>query len=120
MDLEGLVADREPLSSCSVTSGLPAARASVGNMSMWETMPFSHGAGLDLARPAHEAGHAPAAFPVGVLLLRNGVLPPSGQVSFCGPLSVEYMTMVLSAMPSSSSLSSIWPICSSWTTMRSL
>jgi hypothetical protein len=28
---------------------------------------------------------------------RNGVLPPSGQVSFSGPLSVEYMTMVLSA-----------------------
>ena len=27
-----------------------------------------HRAGLDLARPAHEARHAPAAFPVGVLL----------------------------------------------------
>ena len=52
--------------------------------------------------------------------LRNGVLAPSGQVSFSGPLSVEYMTMVLSAMPSSSSLSSIWPICSSWVTIRSL
>jgi hypothetical protein len=51
---------------------------------------------------------------------RNGVLPPSGQVSFSGPLSVEYMTMVLSAMPSSSSLLSISPICSSWVTMRSL
>ena len=48
------------------------------------------------------------------------MLAPSGQVSFSGPLSVEYMTMVLSAMPSSSSLSSIWPICSSWTTIRSL
>ena len=45
-------------------------------------------------------------------------MPPSGHVLFWGPLSVEYMTMVLSAMPSSSSLSSIWPICSSWTTMR--
>jgi hypothetical protein len=33
---------------------------------------------------------------------------------------VEYMTMVLSAMPSSSSLSRIMPICSSCTTMRSL
>ena len=33
-------------------------------------------------------------------------MPPSGQVFMCGPLSVEYMTMVSSAMPSSSSLSS--------------
>ena len=36
-------------------------------------------------------------------------MPPSGQVNFSAPLSVEYITMVLSAMPSSSSLSSIWP-----------
>ena len=35
--------------------------------------------------------------------LRNGVMPPSGQVFMCGPLSVEYITKVLSAMPSSSS-----------------
>ena len=34
--------------------------------------------------------------------LRNGVMPPSGQVFMWGPLSVEYMTKVLSAMPSSS------------------
>ena len=51
-----------------MTSGLPAAASKVGNMSMCETMPFSTRAGLDLARPAHEARHAPAAFPVGVLL----------------------------------------------------
>ena len=35
---------------------------------------------------------------------RNGVVPPSGQLITSAPLSVEYMTMVLSAMPSSSSL----------------
>ena len=35
--------------------------------------------------------------------LRNGVIAPSGQVFMCGPLSVLYMTIVLSAMPSSSS-----------------
>ena len=31
--------------------------------------------------------------------LRNGVMPPSGHEFMCGPLSVEYMTKVLSAMP---------------------
>src|SRR4029078_4609522 len=32
--------------------------------------------------------------------LRNGVIAPSGQLFMCGPLSVLYMTKVLSAMPS--------------------
>jgi len=41
--------------------------------------------------------------------LRKGVVPPSGQLLRCGPLSVEYWTMVLSATPISSSRSSIWP-----------
>jgi hypothetical protein len=36
---------------------------------------------------------------------RNGVLPPSGQEKHSAPLSVEYITMVLSAMPNLSSLS---------------
>ena len=30
---------------------------------------------------------------------RNGVVPPSGQLMTSAPLSVEYITMVLSAMP---------------------
>jgi len=34
---------------------------------------------------------------------RNGVIPPSGQALKCGPLSVEYMTMVSLAIPRSSS-----------------
>ena len=42
------------------------------------------GAGLDDAGPAHHARHAVAAFPVGVLLARNGVVPPSGQVKHLG------------------------------------
>ena len=33
-------------------------------------------------------------------------MPASGQEFMCGPLSVEYMTMVLSAMPRSSRASS--------------
>ena len=31
---------------------------------------------------------------------RNGVVPPSGQLISSAPLSVAYMTIVLSAMPS--------------------
>ena len=46
--------------------------------------------------------------------LRNGVMPPSGHVFMCGPLSVEYTTIVSSAMPSSSSWSSSSPTTSSW------
>ena len=46
--------------------------------------------------------------------LRNGVVAPSGQLFACGPLSVLYMTIVLSAMPSSSSRSSISPTFLSW------
>ena len=41
--------------------------------------------------------------------LRNGVIAPSGQLFMCGPLSVEYMTKVLSAMPKSSSAFRIEP-----------
>jgi hypothetical protein len=46
--------------------------------------------------------------------LRNGVVPASGQVFMCGPLSVEYTTIVFSAIPSSSSLSSSAPTTLSW------
>ena len=45
---------------------------------------------------------------------RNGVMPASGQEFMCTPLSVEYTTIVSSAMPSSSSLSSTRPTCLSW------
>ena len=62
---------------------------------------------LDLAWPADEtterANRLPSSYPSD----RGRVLAPSGQVSFSGPLSVEYMTMVLSAIPNSSSLFNI-------------
>ncbi len=51
--------------------------------------------------------------------LRNGVIAPSGQVFMCGPLSDEYITKVLSAMPSWSSRSSISPTFLSWSIMVS-
>ena len=43
------------------------------------------------------------------------VVPPSGQVKDSAPLSVEYITIVLSSMPSSFNLASsmpTWPSCS--------
>ena len=94
--------------------------SNVGSMSWCETMPFSTVPGLILPGQRMNAGTRQPPSQLVSFWLRNGVLAPSGQVSFSGPLSVEYMTMVLSAMPSSSSLSRIWPICSSCVTMRSL
>ena len=49
-------------------SGSPAAARSVGSQSWCEHDVVEHRARLDLAGPAHEGGHAPTAFPVGVLL----------------------------------------------------
>ena len=51
--------------------------------------------------------------------LRNGVMPPSGQVFMCGPLSVEYITNVLPAMPRSSSAFSTVPKFLSWSIIAS-
>ena len=51
--------------------------------------------------------------------LRNGVIAPSGHEFMCGPLSVEYMTKVLSAMPRSSSALSTVPTFLSWSIMVS-
>src|SRR5215213_6281305 len=109
-----------PLSSLVETSGSPATASSVGNMSMCETMPFSTVFALIL--PGQRTKHGTRQPPSQLLSFcpRNGVLAPSGQVSFSGPLSVEYMTMVLSVTPSSSSFASSSPICSSCTTIRSL
>ena len=41
-----------------------------------------------LARPANDLGDAERAFQLVFFSLRNGVMPPSGQVFMCGPLSV--------------------------------
>src|SRR5277367_5232490 len=120
MDVEGLAVDRAAVEELFGDVGVACDGKQRRKHVDVRNDAIQDRAGLDLARPADEAGHAPSAFPVGVLLARNGLLAPSGQVSFSGPLSVEYMTMVLSAMPSSSTLSSIMPICSSWVTIRSL
>jgi hypothetical protein len=49
----------------------------------------------------------------------NGDVPPSGHDIFSAPLSVEYITMVLSSKPSSLSLSSSCPTIPSCSTMPS-
>jgi hypothetical protein len=51
--------------------------------------------------------------------LRDGVVAASGQLLACGPLSVLYITIVLSATPSSSSLASTVPTFLSWSTITS-
>src|SRR5262245_11716283 len=50
---------------------------------------------------------------------RNGVVPPSGQVNTSAPLSVDHITIVLSAMPRSSSFLRSWPTIPSCSTMPS-
>ena len=95
-------------------SGSPAAANNVTNQSLWLTMPVST---LPAAmRPGHRtsAGTRYAPSQLEFFSLRNGVIPASGQEFMCGPLSVEYITMVSSAMPSSSRVSSRLPIRSSW------
>ena len=64
---------------------------------------------LDDAGPADERRHPVVAFPIGILLAGNIVVPPSGQEKDSEPLSVECITMVFSSRPSSLSLASNWP-----------
>ena len=89
------------------------AASNVGSMSWCEQISLLTVPGLITPghRIAHGTRHPPSQFEA--FSPRNGVLPPSGQVHFSAPLSVEYMTMVLSAMPNSSSLASNSPTCSS-------
>ena len=87
---------------------------------MCETIPLKTEPALILPGQRKNAGTRQPPSQFVFFCERNGVLAPSGQVSFSGPLSVEYMTMVLSAMPNSSSFASNSPTCSSCVTIRSL
>ena len=97
----------------SAISGSPAAASSVMNQSLWLTMPLSTlPAGMwPGQRTMAGTRYAPSQFEF--FSLRNGVMPASGQLFMCGPLSVEYITIVLSAMPSSSRVPSRSPTMSS-------
>ena len=94
--------------------GSPAAARNVGSQSWCCTISFetTPAAILPGQRTISGTRNAPSQFVF--FSLRNGVIAPSGHVFMCGPLSVEYMTIVSSAMPSSSSRSSSWPTCLSW------
>ena len=56
-------------------------------------MPFSTDPALILPGQRRNAGTRQAPSQLVSFWLRNGVLAPSGQVSFSGPLSVEYITI---------------------------
>jgi len=92
----------------------PATASSVGNMSRWLQMSLTTTpAGIFPGqRITHGTRNAPSQLEF--FSLRNGVMPASGQLFMCGPLSVEYITNVSSAMPSSSSRSSTDPTARSW------
>ena len=86
----------------------------VGSQSWCCTISFETEPALILPGQRTSSGTRNAPSQLVFFSLRNGVMPPSGQVFRCGPLSVEYITNVSSAMPSSSSRSSIWPTFLSW------
>ena len=86
----------------------------VGNQSWCWMISFEIWPGLILPGQRTTSGTRKAPSQFEFFSLRNGVIPASGQEFMCGPLSVEYMTNVLSAMPSSSRKSSAWPTFLSW------
>ena len=103
-----------PSFSFSTTSGSPAAARNVGSQSWCCTISFeTTPAGiLPGQRTISGTRNAPSQFVF--FSLRNGVIAPSGHEFMCGPLSVPYMTIVSSAIPSRSSRSSSWPTFLSW------
>ena len=115
VNLEGLVAGLVALLELLDDVRLAGAASSVGSMSVCEKISLDTVPGL--MTPGQRIAHGTRQPPSQLVSFspRNGVAPPSGQLMTSAPLSVEYMTMVLSAMPSSSSLSSslpTWPSCS--------
>ena len=81
----------------------------MGSQSRWLTISLDTVPGLILPGQRIMAGTRKAPSQLEFFSLRNGVMAPSGQEFMCGPLSVLYMTMVLSAMPRSSSCFSSSP-----------
>src|SRR5688500_14417974 len=90
-----------PFLTFSTISGSPAAASSVGSTSVCEnisldTVPALITPGQRIAQGTRQPPSQLVSFSP-----RNGVQPPSGQLRHSAPLSVEYITMVLSAIPSS-------------------
>src|SRR5262245_51528611 len=84
-------------------SGSPAAASSVGNMSVCEKISLDTMPGL--ITPGQRIAHGTRQPPSQLVSFspRNGVMPPSGQLHTSAPLSVEYITIVFSVIPSSRS-----------------
>ena len=91
----------------------------MGSQSRWLTISLDTVPALILPGQRIMAGTRKAPSQLESFSLRKGVMPPSGQEFICGPLSVLYMTMVLSAMPRSSSCCSRAPTHLSWSIMTS-
>ena len=108
-----------PCFSFSTMSGSPAAARNVGSQSWCWTISLETTPARSSRASARSAGtrNAPSQFVF--FSLRNGVIAPSGHVFMCGPLSVAYITIVSSAIPSWSSRSSSWPTFRSWSSIVS-
>ncbi len=78
-----------PALSFSTMSGSPAAARNVGSQSWCWMISLETTPGGDLARASgSSAGTRNAPSQLVFFSLRNGVMPPSGHVFMCGPLSV--------------------------------
>ncbi|MNY41275.1 hypothetical protein D3C86_1760750 [compost metagenome] len=81
----------------------PVAAASVGIQSLWAIRLLKCAPGwMTFGHFTSNGTRWPPSLEVPFSPL-NGEVPPSGQLNFSAPLSVVYMTMVLSAIPRSSS-----------------
>ena len=112
--LNSLPAASWPSLSLSTTSGSPAIARNVGSQSWWLTISLDTTPAAIRPGQRTSIGTRNAPSQLVFFSLRKGVIPPSGQLFMCGPLSVVYMTNVSSAMPSSSSRSSSSPTLRSW------
>src|SRR5215470_4841966 len=89
--------------------GSPAAARNVGSQSLWATISLICVPGLMTPGQRSRSGTRCPPSQVVPFSPWNGVQPPSGQEPTSAPLSVLYMTIVLSAIPRSSNLSSNSP-----------
>jgi hypothetical protein len=78
-----------PVLSFSTMSGSPAAARKVGSQSWWPAISFDTAPAGILPGQRIISGTRKAPSQLVFFSLWNGVIPPSGQVFMCGPLSLE-------------------------------
>ena len=120
VDLVGLLADLAALQQASFDVRLAGGGQQRRQHVLVRADVVDDGAGLDDAGPADERT-ARGSRPPSSCSSRRGTswCRRRASVNVSAPLSVEYMTMVFSSMPSSFSLASTWPTCPSCSTMPS-